>query len=62
MHSHLSHILATQRTEELRRAADRAPLTTYHVAHKQRARRPRRIARLRTRVVRFTARFAETGS
>jgi hypothetical protein len=58
MHSHLSRTLAAERSQEPRRAADRARLA----ANMDPVRRPDRIARLRTRVVRPTARFAETGS
>ena len=62
MHSHLSRTLAAERSQELRRAADRARLATPHAANKEPVRRPDRIAGLRTRVARLTARFAETGS
>ena len=60
MHSHLSRTRAAERTQELRRAADDARLAAQYLADKQPARRSERIARLRTRVTRLAARFAET--
>jgi hypothetical protein len=62
MHSHLSHGIATERNQELRRAADRARLVAPDDSNKERAPRHDRIARLRIRVARLTARFAEPGS
>ncbi len=62
MHSHLSRTLAAERSQELHRAADRARLAAHPVPHREPVHRPDRIARLRTRVARLTARFAETGS
>jgi hypothetical protein len=62
MHSHLSRTLAAERSQELRRAADRARLAADHVANNEPVRGRDRIARLRTRVARLTPRFSETGS
>jgi hypothetical protein len=62
MHSHLSSALAAERSQELRRAGDRARLAAQCVANKEPVRRPKRTARLRTRVARLAARFSETGS
>jgi hypothetical protein len=62
MHSHLSRTLMAERSQELRRAADRARLAAAVVVNKEPVRRPNRIARRRTRVARLTARYAETGS
>lgn len=62
MHSHLSRTLAAERSEELRRAADRARPAAQYLESREAVPRPDRIARLRTRVARLTARFAETGS
>ena len=62
MHSQLSHALAADRNQELRWAADRARLAAPYVANKEPVRRPVRIAPLRTRVARHTARSAEAGS
>ena len=62
MHSHLSSTLAAERSQDLRRAADRARLAAQCAANEEPVRRPERIARLRTRVARLTARFADTES
>jgi hypothetical protein len=62
MHSHVSHALAAERSRELRRAGERAQLAASHVGDNQPRRRPHRIARLRLRIARLTARSAETGS
>jgi hypothetical protein len=62
MHSHLSRTLVAERSQELRRAADRARLAAHCVANKEPVRRPDRIARLRTRLARLTPRFAATRS
>jgi hypothetical protein len=62
MHSHLTHTLAAERSQDLRRAADRARLAAPDIAENEPVRRPDRIGRLRIRVARLTARFAETGS
>jgi hypothetical protein len=62
MHSHLSRTLAAERSHELRRAAENARLANQATASDQPADRPRRIARLRIRVARLTARFAEPGT
>ena len=62
MHSHLSQTLAAERSRELRDAGRRARLNASYVEGKEQDPRPDRIARLRTRFARLTARFAETGS
>jgi hypothetical protein len=62
MHSHLSQTLAAERSRELRDGGLRASLNAQHVGGKQPDARPARIARLRIRFARLTARFAETGS
>lgn len=62
MHNHLSYTIAAERSKELRWAADQARLRAHHVPNKRPARRPLRLARLRTRVARLTPRFAEKGS
>lgn len=62
MHSHLSQTLAAERSRELRDASRRARLNAQHIEGNQPDPRPARIARLRTRFARLTARFAETGS
>lgn len=61
MHSHLSRTLAAERSQELRRAADRARLAAQQLENEKPVRRPDPIACLRIRVARLTARFAETG-
>jgi hypothetical protein len=62
MHSHMTHSLAAERSRELRQAGERARLAASLVADEQPPRRRRRIARLRVRIGRLTARSAETGS
>lgn len=62
MQSPVSRTLVSERSQELRRAADRALLAARYVANKQPLRRPDRIASLRARVARLTARSAERES
>ena len=62
MPSPVSRTLAAERSQDLRRAADRALLAARYVANKAPARRPDRIASLRIRVARLAGRSAETES
>jgi hypothetical protein len=62
MHSHLTKMLAAERSQDLRRAAATTRPAPRDGDDTKPTRRPARIARVRIRVARLTARFAETRS
>jgi hypothetical protein len=62
MNSHLTQMLAAERSQDLRRAASSTRPAPRDGDDAEPARRPARIARMRIRFARLTARSAETRS